>query len=476
MSSPDSAEKSLKSVAAEVIAAEEEDAALTEHDGHSEHAGDSSAAVLEVSSGGESLEHELAMAQHSEEATLAAAPLPASVVESVVEPRPPQMRSAGSATLPAGSTASQSSQPQRTQSLPRQASAPIRPPAPQQQAPPPSQSAGEEDGLVVKDPEGDSAGGPPAMSVTEKLLDFKRWSVTQLKCTRQYIAEQVGTGTRTTDTKLSDRLKVLMAQRDKYNALLKLALKLCAQVRDIKATQRDFAGILGSFTARVEELGTELEVNAKTQRQLARNGDILYEALSTFCSNLQLLLNKTMEDTFTQLKVYQAARIEFDAYRSDEASARAAAEANPGNATKQSRWERKRQELAERKERFETLRKDLTVRVHFLEQNQLRVMTRQLTLFHNATCAYFMGDAEQLEKCIRQFHIKMPQNLGPDAQAASAAEKEESVPLEPLPFPTPSELGTPSEALSSLLMQQLTATDESGHAVNSDDHAAQAES
>eukprot|EP00117_Sycon_ciliatum_P006941 scpid75442/ scgid10257/ Arfaptin-1; ADP-ribosylation factor-interacting protein 1 len=319
-----------------------------------------------------------------------------------------------------------------------------------------------------------------APSFFERLSDATSWSITKARLLKQQTLETLGSATRTTDTKLSDRLITLMAQREKYNALLKVALRLCAQVRDIKTTQRELANVLGTFSARSEELGKEVETNASTQRLLARNGDVLYEALSTFCANLTHLLNTAMEDTFKQLKIYQSARLEFDAYRNGEASARASAEASPSDESRKIRLERKVQELDERKRRFESLRKDLTVRVHFLEQNQLKVMTRQLTLLHNASCAYFTGNSEQLEKCIRQFHIKMPQHLGQDATAvspsasaaaatAASASASTSASLEPLPFPTPTELGTPSDALSALLTSQLTTADNGDSRENGDD-------
>ena len=486
MTSPDSAEKVLQSVAAEVesdnqnqrysdvrverAALEDEEVDLGDDGSGTDDTHESSAAVLEVSNEENDLQRELKMAEVMENSTMA--PTSVTAVPMADSTLPVRTTEATSTSASGDSTRATDIGAHPSASLTHQRSAASQQ---QQQQPPPSSAAtagtrakaaaqGEsEDGsLTVVEPRvgATAAADDQPMTMSEGLTDFKKWSVQQFMQMKQYVKEQVWSTSVTTDPKLSERLKTLMAQREKYRGLLKISLSLCSQVRDLKHSQRELANVFGSFTARKEELGKELEVSCNTQRQIARNGDVLYEALSAFCADLTHLLSKTMEDTFSQLRLYQAARLEYDAYRASEAKARASAEANPDNAKSQAYLQRKEQELKERKHRFEELRKDLTVRVHFLEQNQLKVMTRQLTLFHNATCAYFTGNAEELAKCIRQFHIKMPKNLGADAKAASpvagATATQESFPLDPLPFPTATELGTPSEALSTLLTQQLT--------------------
>ena len=43
---------------------------------------------------------------------------------------------------------------------------------------------------------------------------------------------------------------------------------------------------------------------------------------------------------------------------------------------------------------------------------QVKVMQRQLLLFHNATTAYFSGNKQGLENTMKEFHIKMANKDG----------------------------------------------------------------
>lgn len=95
------------------------------------------------------------------------------------------------------------------------------------------------------------------------------------------------------------------------------------------------------------------------------------------------------------------------------------------------------------KEKYERLRSDVTIKLKFLEENkvslwgrcllslssrwgdhytsrlmlslwltsvfflQVKVMHKQLLLFHNAISAYFAGNQQQLEQTLQQFNIKL---------------------------------------------------------------------
>ena len=43
---------------------------------------------------------------------------------------------------------------------------------------------------------------------------------------------------------------------------------------------------------------------------------------------------------------------------------------------------------------------------------QVKVMQRQLLLFHNATTAYFSGNKQGLENTMKEFHVKMANKDG----------------------------------------------------------------
>lgn len=125
----------------------------------------------------------------------------------------------------------------------------------------------------------------------------------------------------------------------------------------------------------------------------------------------------------------RASRLEFDAYRSDleELSL------GPRDAVAMARIDAAQQQYQVQKEKYERLRSDVTIKLKFLEENkvsrrqapsagltwatrattclptppQVKVMHKQLLLFHNAISAYFAGNQQQLEQTLKQFNIKL---------------------------------------------------------------------
>ena len=112
-----------------------------------------------------------------------------------------------------------------------------------------------------------------------------------------------------------------------------------------------------------------------------------------------------MEDTLLTIKRYEAARIEYDAYRSDlEALQATAVNGESGSPTTLTEAQRSHDT---QKVEFEKLRADVSVKLRFLNENRVKVMHKQLLLFHNAVSAYFTGNQTALEATLKQFNIKM---------------------------------------------------------------------
>lgn len=119
-------------------------------------------------------------------------------------------------------------------------------------------------------------------------------------------------------------------------------------------------------------------------------------------------------------------RVEYDAYRTD-VEMLAQAPRTDANAV---RIEEAQQNFQQHKEHFEKLKSDVTIKIKFLDENrvrficfisisanmtflnvsfffQIKVMHKQLLLFHNAISAYFSGNQQALEATLKQFNIKM---------------------------------------------------------------------
>lgn len=113
----------------------------------------------------------------------------------------------------------------------------------------------------------------------------------------------------------------------------------------------------------------------------------------------------------------------------------------PRDAAAMARIDAAQQQYQVQKEKYERLRSDVTIKLKFLEENkvgvpsltqqwqlwlsrpersgvtlsfcsrlcvpQVKVMHKQLLLFHNAISAYFAGNQQQLEQTLKQFNIKL---------------------------------------------------------------------
>ena len=70
------------------------------------------------------------------------------------------------------------------------------------------------------------------------------------------------------------------------------------------------------------------------------------------------------------------------------------------------------QELVGYKEKYEKLKNDVSVKMKFLDENRIKVMKKQLTLFHNSIAAYFSGNQPELEASMKQLNISQPSQNG----------------------------------------------------------------
>ncbi len=74
------------------------------------------------------------------------------------------------------------------------------------------------------------------------------------------------------------------------------------------------------------------------------------------------------------------------------------------------------QEIARYKEKYEKLKNDVSVKMKFLDENRVKVMKKQLTLFHNSIASYFSGNQTELEASIKQLNISQNSQNGTTSQ------------------------------------------------------------
>ncbi|XP_029358153.1 arfaptin-1 isoform X3 [Echeneis naucrates] len=240
----------------------------------------------------------------------------------------------------------------------------------------------------------------PAM---EKLDLVRKWSINTYKCTRQILSEKLGRGSRTVDLELEAQIEVLRDNKRKYQSVIKLAQTLASQLSQIMQTQRQLGDAFADLSLKSPELHEEFGYNADTQKLLAKNGETLLGAINFFISSVTTLVDKTIEDTMINVKQYEVARVEYDAYRTDLEELNL----GPRDAATMPKIELSQQQFQIHREKFERMRNDVTIKLKFLEENKMKVLHNQLILFHNAIAAYYAGNQQQLEQTLKQFHIKL---------------------------------------------------------------------
>uniref|UniRef100_A0A8C2F8I4 ADP-ribosylation factor interacting protein 2a n=1 Tax=Cyprinus carpio TaxID=7962 RepID=A0A8C2F8I4_CYPCA len=237
----------------------------------------------------------------------------------------------------------------------------------------------------------------------EKFDSMKKWSINTYKCTKQMFSERFGRGSKTVDMELEAQIDVLRETKMKYEHILRLARELTNHFYNMVQTQQALGDTFADLSQKSPELQDEFGYNAETQRLLCKNGETLLGAINFFVSSINTLVNKTMEDTLMTIKMYENARLEFDAYRADleELSV------GPRDAAAMVRIEIAQQQYQIHKDKYERLHSDVSIKLKFLEENKVKVMHKQLLLFHNAVSAYFAGNQQQLEQTLRQFNVKL---------------------------------------------------------------------
>ncbi|XP_029028511.1 arfaptin-1-like [Betta splendens] len=224
-------------------------------------------------------------------------------------------------------------------------------------------------------------------SASEKLQQVRKWSITAYKCTRQALAEKLGRGSRTVDLDLGPRLDVLKDDRQRYDNMTKLAQTLANQIGQFTVTQKTLGDAFAELSVKTPSLHLEFGVNADAQRFVSKSGDALVEAINSFISDMDTLVNKTMEDTMINAKQYEASRIEYDAYRVDLEELNL----KPRDDSTLPKLEQAQKVFQDQREQYLRIRDDLSVKVKLLEENRVKVLHNQLWLLHSAVAAHSLS-------------------------------------------------------------------------------------
>ncbi|KAK5639504.1 hypothetical protein RI129_011996 [Pyrocoelia pectoralis] len=220
------------------------------------------------------------------------------------------------------------------------------------------------------------------MKTSSRIENLKNWSISTYKCTKQLMFEKLGKSSRTVDT-------AIKGTQRKYSNILRLSRALTSHFYHVVQTQHALGEAFSELAQKSPELQEEFLYNSETQRNLTKMERLFW-----------VLLTFHVVHTLQSVRQYEAARIEYDAYRTDLESLMPKADGTVDFDEAQKSFETHRQN-------FMKLRTEVTIKMKFLDENRIKVMHKQLLLFHNAISAYFSGNQVALEATLKQFNIKV---------------------------------------------------------------------
>ena len=232
-----------------------------------------------------------------------------------------------------------------------------------------------------------AAGTKLAIKTANTIDHIKEWSKSAYKCTKQIIAEKMGKSSRTIDPELESEIARLRESKKKYEQILTLARSMLVHFNNFIQTQRLMSDTFSELAIKSPELRDEFIKNSETQRAIFKNGETLICALEFFTSSLQTLCSKTIEDTLSTIQNYEAARLEFDVYRTEledlQNSSSNVLSKTSNNQQQQISQTQRSIELKQNqlnalekkykfyKERYEKLRDDVNIKIKFLDENKV---------------------------------------------------------------------------------------------------------
>lgn len=199
-------------------------------------------------------------------------------------------------------------------------------------------------------------------------VNLKDWGTHQFKITKQMMQERFGSGVRTVDADLEKRIESLRDTQKKYAQLMSLTRQFHMNFVAVVETQKSMAEHFAFMSVRSPEMTAQFHYNAETQKVISRNGETLLAAVKHFTHNLQTVSTKTMEDTLQTVKVYESARLSYDAYRTEYENLRKQA------ATSQkasNNLQTVGAEFEKHKKKFEQLRNDVDIKLKLLDENKV---------------------------------------------------------------------------------------------------------
>ncbi|CAI4231275.1 unnamed protein product [Auanema sp. JU1783] len=232
--------------------------------------------------------------------------------------------------------------------------------------------------------------------VTAKVDQLKKWTIGTFKNSRQQLLEQMGKIDKTVDPEFEQECEHLKDLHRRYGAVVVAARQFSNVLVQLSAAEKAMGESFYQLSLKENIIKTQCSSVSDNMRRIGEQANSLDSCLKYFVSSMETLYSKTITDTLDTIFGTEAARIEYDVFRHELAGLQSQSTASP-TAIQEA------QEKAEaHKEKYESLKTDVRVKLRLLEENRVGVLSSQMEKIQKALAAYYSGNAQVLSIAVEE--------------------------------------------------------------------------
>lgn len=234
------------------------------------------------------------------------------------------------------------------------------------------------------------------VDVVAKVESLKKWTIGTFKNSRQQILEHMGKVDKTVDEDFEKECGGIKELHKAYGSIVTAAREFTKLLTQLTQAERNLAESFQQLSVKETSIKSQCVTTSESMRRVADHACALDSCLQYFLSSMETLHGKVIVDTLDTIYATEAARIEFDVSRHELESLHSLPTASP------TAIQAATEKASQHRDKYEGLKADVRIKLRLLEENRVKVMTKQLEKFQGALAAYFSGNAELLATALQE--------------------------------------------------------------------------
>eukprot|EP01134_Creolimax_fragrantissima_P003609 CFRG3609T1 len=205
--------------------------------------------------------------------------------------------------------------------------------------------------------------------------------------TKQMIQTKLFHVEQTPDPEIENSIANFESNKKRYTDMMEAAKALHKDMLSATNHRQDLAQIMQELGTSVPstKLGSLYEKNTLALGTVSLESQLLLDQVANFIATMDTTITKIMEDTVVSIRMWEQARLNFDALREELESPSIQVDSI------------RQQDLIDRKAKLDNARLVVRVKLELLEKNLLVTMEHQLHDFYSAFGHYFVNCARQYQ-------------------------------------------------------------------------------